>query len=267
MISMTTKHIFLSAILCAAIPAVLTEASVGRWVYNAAFVGQDCHAVCTSVGMQCTAADEQTMTSFTNRSELRMKWLHHSSTAYKSYAVTTSALASGLTCYRSGASSASKELFPFAYVNHVQNGGVDCRTWNDENKGAGSTCGAKYSAKVAHEKVSRICHCSPPTLSPSRAPTGIPTIPTRRNEGANCWNACKKDGRCDWCGSTGYCCRNSGLFGTRNGCWNTAQNHWHHRCQYREDMETEDVDNFISAMTEGRQNDEEHETDLVEITS
>merc|ERR1719421_787497 len=159
---MTTKHIFLSAILCAAIPAVLTEASVGRWVYNAAFVGQDCHAVCTSVGMQCTAADEQTMTSFTKRSKLRMN------------AVTTSALASGLTCYRSGASSASKELFPFAYVNHVQNGGVDCRTWNDENKGAGSTCGAKYSAKVAHEKVSRICHCSPPTLSPSRAPTGIP---------------------------------------------------------------------------------------------
>jgi len=74
---------------------------------------------------------------------------------------------------------------------------------------------------------------TPPATSwPTRSPTPPPTIATRMNEGQNCWNACKNDGRCDWCGTAGYCCRNSGWGRQRNGCWNTGGNHGRHVCQY-----------------------------------
>ena len=38
---------------------------------------------------------------------------------------------------------------------------------------------------------------TPPATSwPTRSATPPPTIATRMNEGQNCWNACKNDGRC-----------------------------------------------------------------------
>ena len=37
-----------------------------------------------------------------------------------------------------------------------------------------------------------------------------------QNAGKDCWNGCKKEqGKCDWCGADGWCCR-KGWVG--NGC-------------------------------------------------
>lgn len=79
-----------------------------------------------------------------------------------------------------------------------------------------------------------------PTRSPTRHPTRAPTRAARENAGRNCWDYCsQRSGRCDWCGSTGYCCRNSGWGGQSGGCWNTGSNHGRHICQYRGEEEEE----------------------------
>ena len=37
------------------------------------------------------------------------------------------------------------------------------------------------------------------------------------NAGRDCWNGCKKQqGKCEWCGFDGYCCRKN--FAPGNGC-------------------------------------------------
>ena len=44
------------------------------------------------------------------------------------------------------------------------------------------------------------------------------------NGGKDCFDACKKQGRCDWCGMDGFCCRKDRI---GNGCDGTfgGQNH------------------------------------------
>jgi len=71
-----------------------------------------------------------------------------------------------------------------------------------------------------------------PTQQPTRTPTELPTIPARMNEGQQCYHACHQNGRCSFCGSEGYCCRNSGWGSQSGGCWNTFQNSFQHVCQY-----------------------------------
>merc|ERR1711998_81005 len=80
-----------------------------------------------------------------------------------------------------------------------------------------------------------------PTPLPTRTPTELPTIPARMNEGQQCYHACHQNGRCSFCGSEGYCCRNSGWFSQSGGCWNTFQNSFQHVCQYHSEEETTDA--------------------------
>ena len=37
------------------------------------------------------------------------------------------------------------------------------------------------------------------------------------NSGKNCWDKCNGQGKCDWCGKGGYCCR-KGWDDTSHGC-------------------------------------------------
>jgi hypothetical protein len=116
--------------------------TVHEWVYDEAYEGQDCNAVCTSAGATCTPDDEAAMTNFVTTTE--------------EDATATSALADGLNCYRSVNSGSSLEIFPFAYAGegHTQDGGVDCRGFHDSRSQAGSTCTGSQAGAT------RICHCT-----------------------------------------------------------------------------------------------------------
>ena len=49
------------------------------------------------------------------------------------------------------------------------------------------------------------------------------------NVGENCWSGCnKKQGKCRWCGTKGYCCRKD--WQTGNGCDGTFGGVNHHEC-------------------------------------
>merc|ERR1711998_571837 len=99
-----------------------------------------------------------------------------------------------------------------------------------------------YAGAVARTPSPTNPGTQPPTLAPTRHPTRAPTRAARENAGRNCWDYCsQRSGRCDWWGSTGYCCRNSGWGGQSGGCWNTGSNHGRHICQYRGEEEEEEV--------------------------
>jgi len=51
-----------------------------------------------------------------------------------------------------------------------------------------------------------------------------------KNKGKNCWSSCKsKQGKCEWCGSKGYCCR-KGWKDKNNGCDGSFGGIGHHEC-------------------------------------
>ena len=47
------------------------------------------------------------------------------------------------------------------------------------------------------------------------------------HEGEDCWFECDKQGKCDWCGGNGYCCR---MGWTGNGCDGTFGGQGGHQC-------------------------------------
>ena len=51
-----------------------------------------------------------------------------------------------------------------------------------------------------------------------------------QHSGENCWAGCNgKQGKCDWCGTEGYCCRKN--YGTiSNGCDDTFGGENDHTC-------------------------------------
>merc|ERR1712066_476384 len=52
-----------------------------------------------------------------------------------------------------------------------------------------------------------------------------------KNLGKDCWTGCKyKQGRCNWCGTSGMCCR---IGWTGNGCDGTMGNKLYHMCVER----------------------------------
>ena len=42
--------------------------------------------------------------------------------------------------------------------------------------------------------------------------------------GEDCWSNCKKSGKCDWCGTQGFCCRKGVIGGGCDG-WGGPSNH------------------------------------------
>merc|ERR1719464_445296 len=56
-----------------------------------------------------------------------------------------------------------------------------------------------------------------------------PTGAGLENQGKDCWSGCdQKEGKCDWCGTDGWCCR-KGWVG--NGCDGTIGGSNGHQCQ------------------------------------
>ena len=50
-----------------------------------------------------------------------------------------------------------------------------------------------------------------------------------RHKDEHCWDECNKiQGRCNWCGSKGYCCRKNWKAG--NGCDGSFGGNNHHTC-------------------------------------
>ena len=58
------------------------------------------------------------------------------------------------------------------------------------------------------------------------------TLAELKNKGMDWWNKCnKRQGRCDWCGSKGFCCtRRMYWSDTSNGCDGTFGGATRHEC-------------------------------------
>ena len=71
-------------------------------------------------------------------------------------------------------------------------------------------------------------HSSRPLWWQLRLPWSSPPS-ALENSGKNCWDGCnKQQGRCNWCGTDGYCCRKGWSIG--NGCDGTFGGTGHHLC-------------------------------------
>ena len=66
-----------------------------------------------------------------------------------------------------------------------------------------------------------------------------------KNAGKSCWKQCnRQQGKCDWCGSDGYCCRKNFWKNTENGCDGSFGGNRKHACVLK--PEEEDEEDIIS---------------------
>merc|ERR1712166_609003 len=140
-------------------------------------------------------------------------------------AATTTAAA---TTASSGATTCTKE-YPFAYLN----GKYCCETDQERvnggtsNEVASGTCdGIGFSIESTCCKNSKYLKC-PHTQCVTRT-AGQNDHDALKNGGKDCWNGCnKKQGKCTWCGTDGFCCR-MGWIG--NGCDGSFGGAYGHQC-------------------------------------
>ena len=65
------------------------------------------------------------------------------------------------------------------------------------------------------------------------------------NSGEKCWGKCNgQDGKCDWCGTKGWCCRKNKI---ANGCDGTfGGNGVHHECHLHSGMHVKSCSSSVS---------------------
>ena len=67
---------------------------------------------------------------------------------------------------------------------------------------------------------------------------------TLKNSGKNCWDGCnEQEGKCDWCGTEGFCCKKDSI---GNGCDGVFGGQDNHECVRKYGTTVKSISNVLA---------------------